>query len=210
MSKDDPESSLAEDRELEIWESSGTFNAELPLCDIIRNAFRDGFRAGRQENLGAGFAAGIEDAVSKQRSHFAAQVDELLTRLKVLEHNDALRDAAPQAESPLGIELSKIRDRLNVLESIKLDETFKAYSNFERRLNGLVKDVGDLGKMFDVVQAVPSDLRRRVAELESKSVSGVDHSQLMNRVAALEAHPERLGSSKVLSERLTPPTATPR
>jgi regulator of replication initiation timing len=100
------------------------------------------------------------------------------------------------ADSPLGIELSKIRDRLNkletqvppvhpsvrdrlgVLENCSLEQAFKTYSNFERRLNEHASQLTQL----------EGDVKHAVEE------EGLLHriEALMRRVHALEKCVERL------------------
>src|SRR5688572_13760357 len=101
MAKDDPESSLAEDRAHAIWSDGG-----LSSSTTLEGAFRDGFRAGRKHPA----RPRHYDAAGNQLAK-VADVRELQGRVLELEQKAFTRNWEAPAESPLGIELSKIRDR---------------------------------------------------------------------------------------------------
>lgn len=185
MATSDGESCSAEDRALDEWRAKG----EAAWCSLNCEAFRAGFRAGQEHPKRPGAVA-------------------------------EMRVVAP-ADSPLGVELSKIRDRLNALEKEAGQRHKMAEAqtqSFDQRMVALEKQVAEINRLdeegrpetdalverIEALEANMRDLRGagvlgRLEQLETwrRRFVEADHIvNLSNRIASLENHPERLGSSE--------------
>lgn len=159
----------------------------------------------RQHPYRDGFREGWRCVIRKMRDHLArrsspcSETDAMSKLLDELELENDVPEAEPKTrEIPNGSvevllnleermrELDKrmldmIEPRLKMLESIKLDDTFKTYSNFERRLNELVYDLVSALKRIDVLDKSADTWVRQhnvmVGEIESLEAAMRGHNE---------------------------------
>jgi hypothetical protein len=166
MAIDDPESSLAETRAWERWH-----NAPWPEAVALTARKQESLFTPieMQEAFRQGFRAGQEHPTGRGVGE--------------------MRVVAP-ADSPLGVELSKIRDRLNALETKVGGAHGGLYAqgeNHNARLEALER----------MHEGQPEKTTRWEMAIEGRLDSITERANEQGqRIEALENHPERLGSSE--------------
>lgn len=207
MATSDGESCSAEDRALEEWNEAGEVEADIQrmLWPLREDAFRAGFRAG-QASVKLELPSLASYATHEQRiGSLEANMRDLrgagvLGRLEQLEAFTPERGAA--AGSQLGVELSKIRDRLNAMETsgaprvfALLDERIEALEANQQRpvLLDLAKtDFGErLAKMERMHEGQPEKTTQWECAIEARLDSITERAnehekRIDRRVEALE------------------------